>query len=201
MAEIRGRITSGALPLGARISDKHLAAELAVSRTPVREALVQLRAEGLVVMRPQSGTFVFDLAPSNVRQICAARSVLETGALKIALARSGDRPAGLAVLIGQAAVALEEGRLATCDELDCRFHEDLVAASGNAYLIDCYRRISDKLRALRQRMPRDPDRMSRALAQHRHILDLWLARRADRAIDELAAHLDNVERLLSALGE
>ena len=65
-SEIRSRITTGRLPLGARISDKQLAAELHVSRTPVREALVQLKSEGLVIMRPQSGTFVVDLTIEDV---------------------------------------------------------------------------------------------------------------------------------------
>ena len=59
--ELRRRITSGEWPLGSRISDKQIASELDVSRTPVREALVMLQAEGLVVTRPQSGTFVVDL--------------------------------------------------------------------------------------------------------------------------------------------
>jgi DNA-binding GntR family transcriptional regulator len=63
---IRARIRSGELPLGARISDKVIASELGISRTPVREALVQLQTEGLVVIRPQSGTFVTDLTPTDV---------------------------------------------------------------------------------------------------------------------------------------
>ncbi len=63
---IRARIRWGELPLGARISDKVIASELGISRTPVREALVQLQTEGLVVMRPQSGTLVTDLTPTDV---------------------------------------------------------------------------------------------------------------------------------------
>ena len=80
---VRVRIRSGELPLGARISDKVIASELGISRTPVREALVQLQTEGLVVIRPQSGTFVTDLTPTDVLQICATRCVLEVGALRL----------------------------------------------------------------------------------------------------------------------
>jgi DNA-binding GntR family transcriptional regulator len=200
-AEIRSRITTGRLPLGARISDKKIAAELNVSRTPVREALVQLQSEGLVVMRPQSGTFVFDLTIEEVRDICATRAILEAGAIRLAAdARSADLMARLGLLVGRAAIALDDGDLVLCDELDCQFHEGIVAASANAYLIRAYSGISDRLRALRHRLPRERDRMARAIAQHRHIIDLWAAGRLDRATTEISSHVLNVERLLTAIG-
>jgi DNA-binding GntR family transcriptional regulator len=123
---IRARIRSGELPLGARISDKVIASELGISRTPVREALVQLQTEGLIVIRPQSGTFVTDLTPTDVHQICATRCVLEVGALR--LGGEGiprDRLARLGLLVGQASIALIDVDLARCDELDCDFHEAL----------------------------------------------------------------------------
>jgi len=200
-AEIRSRITNGRLPLGARISDKKLAAELGVSRTPVREALVQLQSEGLVVMRPQSGTFVFDLTIEEVRDICATRAILEAGAIRLAAdAGSADSMARLSLLVGRAAIALDDGDLMLCDELDCQFHEGIVAASANAYLIRAYSGISDRLRALRHRLPRERERMARAIAQHRHIIDLWAAGRLDQATMEIGSHVLNVARLLTAIG-
>jgi DNA-binding GntR family transcriptional regulator len=199
-AEIRSRITTGRLALGARISDKQLAAELGVSRTPVREALVQLQTEGLVVMRPQSGTFVVDLTVEDVRQICATRAILEAGALRLAAeAASADLMGRLGLLVGRAAIALGDGDLVLCDELDCQFHEGIVAASANGYLIRAYSEISDKLRAMRQRLPRERGRMARAIAQHRHIVDLWAAGRVEQAAAELSSHVGNVARLLTAI--
>jgi DNA-binding GntR family transcriptional regulator len=199
-SEIRSRITTGRLPLGARISDKQLAAELEVSRTPVREALVQLQTEGLVVMRPQSGTFVFDLTIEDVREICATRAILEAGALRLAAeARSSDLMGCLSLLVGRAAIALRDGDLAQCDELDCQFHEGIVAASCNSYLVRAYCGISNKLRALRHRLPREQARMARAIAQHRHIIDLWAAGRIDQATAEISSHVQNVARLLTAV--
>lgn len=199
--EIRALIRSGQLALGARISDKTIATELGVSRTPVREALVQLQSEGLVVMRPQSGTYVIDLAAEDVRQICATRAILEIGALRLAAASvPADELARLGLLVGRASIALSDGDLGQCDVLDCEFHEALVATSANSYLIKAYARISDQLRALRQRMPRQRDRMARAIDQHRRIVDLWAAGRIDTAAAELAVHVSGVERLLSAVG-
>jgi DNA-binding GntR family transcriptional regulator len=199
-AEIRSRITTGRLALGARISDKQLAAELEMSRTPVREALVQLQSEGLVVMRPQSGTFVFDLTIEELRDICATRAILEAGAIRLAAETgSADPMARLGLLVGRAAIALDDGDLAQCDELDCQFHEGIVAASANAYLIRAYSGISDRLRALRHRLPRERERMARAIAQHRHIVDLWAAGRLEQATAEISSHVLNVARLLTAI--
>jgi DNA-binding GntR family transcriptional regulator len=198
--EIRSRITTGRLARGARISDKQLATELDVSRTPVREALLQLQTEGLVVMRPQSGTFVLDMTVEEVREICAARAIIETGAMRLAAeAGAADLIGRLGLLVGRAAIALGDSDLAQCDELDCQFHEGIVAASCNGYLIRAYSGISDKLRALRHRLPREPDRMAKAIAQHRHIIDLWAAGRVDQATAEISSHVVNVARLLTTV--
>lgn len=201
VAHVRELIRTGAAPLGGRLSDKKISNELGLSRTPVREALLQLQSEGLVVMRPQSGTFVIDLSAEDLRQVCALREILETGALRIAAtAASPPEIAALGMLVGQASIALADGDLAACDELDCAFHEALIAASRNAYLIKSYQSIADQLRALRHRMPREAQRMSAAIVQHRFVIDLWAAGRVEQATEELGSHVRHVERLLTAIG-
>jgi DNA-binding GntR family transcriptional regulator len=200
VAYVRELIRTGAAPLGGRLSDKRISSELGLSRTPVREALLQLQAEGLVVMRPQSGTFVVDLSVDDLRQVCSLREILETGALRIAAqSTSSQEIAELGMLVGRASIALGDGDLALCDLLDCEFHEALISASCNAYLIKSYRCIADQLRALRHRMPRDPQRMAAAIMQHRHVVDLWAAGRVEKSINELGLHVRNVERLLLAV--
>ncbi len=199
---IRRRITSGQMALGARIGDKQLARELDVSRTPVREALLQLQSEGLVEIRPQSGTFVFDLTVRDIHDICATRAILETGAIRFLLAGSaGETLAELNTLVGHAALALEDGDLQECDALDWRFHENLIAATGNRYLIRAYRGISSQLRALRQRMPATRERVARAIGQHRRLIDLCAAGRSAEAEEQIATHVGNVERLLMAVNK
>ncbi len=196
--DLRHRITSGRWPLGSRISDKQVAAELEISRTPVREALLMLQSEGLVVTRPQSGTFVVDLTVNDIRQICQTRSILETGALRLAAAGVAGNLPRLGLILSRASVALADRDYAGCDELDCEFHEALVAGSGNAYLEKAYSALSDRLRALRHRLPHEHDRMARALAQHRRIIDFWTLGRIDDAVSELAMHVGNVGQLLTA---
>jgi DNA-binding GntR family transcriptional regulator len=198
LATIRNRIVSGTLPMGSRISDRDIALELGVSRTPVREALVQLQAEGLVEMRPQSGTFVFNVTAPEIRQLCATRAILEAGAIR--MPRSVASVMSLRALIDRAEDALRAGELVRCDALDCDFHEALVAASGNVYLVRCYRGIADRLRALRQRMPHDRSRIARAIAQHRRIVNLLAMPDVEQAARELDLHVGNVERILTAIG-
>src|SRR4029453_13619161 len=88
---IRQLIVGGELPMGAQLSEATLAAQLGISKTPVREALLRLRADGLVEIQPQRGTFVFALAPRQVEEICAFREVVEVSAVKLAM--EARRPA------------------------------------------------------------------------------------------------------------
>lgn len=200
-AELRDRITGGALALGARISDKELALEFGLSRTPVRESLLQLQSEGLVVIRPQSGTFVFDPTDAELRQICDARAIMETGALRLLLARKDvGWAATLQRLVKESAAALRRGDGRAFDHLDCRFHETMVEATGNAYLARSYGAIAAQLRALRQKMPPDRTRLEQALEQHRRILALAKSGRVEEAAEELTGHVGHVASLLTRAG-
>lgn len=82
---IRRAITKGQFGLGQPISESALTASLGISKTPVREALAQLKMEGLVNIFPQKGTFVFTLSEKEVMDICELRYTLEGTALKLQL--------------------------------------------------------------------------------------------------------------------
>lgn len=195
---IRALITSGELPLGSRIYDKQLAGDMEVSRTPVREALLQLQNEGLVAIKPQSGTFVFRPTRTDIHEIFVTRAILETGAIRCGLAENAaDTFASLGLLVSQAALALEVRDFSLCDELDWSFHEGLVASTGNKYLIKAYEGISAQLRAMRHRMPSNPERIGNAIDQHRRILDLLMTKRIDDAVNQMNAHISNAENLLA----
>ena len=81
LERLRSDIVRGALGLGELLSERVLAEKLGVSKTPVREALAQLRQEGLVRIVPQRGAFVFSLSASEVIAICEFRQTLEAAAL------------------------------------------------------------------------------------------------------------------------
>jgi DNA-binding GntR family transcriptional regulator len=197
--EIRDRILAGVLELGERLSDKALAAELKASRTPVREALLQLQAEGLVTIRPQSGTFVFEATSEEIGDLCRLRGIYEAGALRQAAGRDPDGTVrSLNAIVARASLALQDADLEECERLDTEFHETLVALSGSPLLVQAYRSLSDRVRALRHRLPRDPQRFAEALAQHRRIVDCLATGRIDQAASEIVAHVGNVYRLLAS---
>lgn len=196
-SQLREHIASGVLPPGTPLSDKALAQQLNISRTPVREALLQLRSEGLVVARPQSGTFVFDPDAKEVAEICQVRGILEAGALALVTAEQLPAlKAALAANVSQASAALKRRDHASCDALDADFHETIVALCGNDLLVQTYRGISNRVRALRNRMPRAHERYARAVEEHKKISLLVSRGRAKEAADELAAHVRMVEGLL-----
>ena len=194
---IRARIVSGELKVGQVLSDKGLAAEYETSRTPVREALLELRSAGLVVTYPQSGTYVFDPTPQDVKEICQMRGLLEAGALRVA-AKAGlpQLVTELNKSVAHMAFAIEAGDFRAIETYDTQFHETLVALCGNARLVNAYRQISDQVRVLRHRLPARRRRVSEALSQHRRIVDLLTAERVDDAVEEVVRHVDRVHSQL-----
>ncbi len=195
--DLRERIARGVLPLGGRISDKAIAEELHVSRTPVREALLQLAGEHLVVVQPQRGTFVFAPTREEMRELCELRGVLEAGAARLLAGRS-DRAAAaeLAAIAQQARDALARRQWDTCADLDTHFHEVLVGRCGNRLLAASYRAISDQVRALRRHLPHTRERVARGLDEHAAIARAIARGDGERAAATLSTHVENVRRLL-----
>ena len=157
LQQIRTEIIEGTLPLGSTISEGQLAASLGISKTPVREALAQLRMEGLVTIVPQSGTFVFTLSATEVVEICELRQTLEAAALRLALERNRSR---LIERLAEVCVGMDRVRAAGDEpaylRLDSAFHEQFFANCGNRYFADAYARIVPKVAALRTHLATGP---------------------------------------------
>jgi DNA-binding GntR family transcriptional regulator len=202
-AIIREGIIRGDYAFGERLSDRALAASLGISRTPVREALARLAKEHLVTIRPQSGSFVMTLHAEGVRSICQMRAILECGALRLAAASDPDRlAAAVSVPLAGAALAIEDRDLSCAGAMDSAFHEALVTAADNPLLARAYRGIADQIEAMRNRLPKDIERMKRAVVQHRRIIDLALTGRLQEAEAELGTHVQIVQGLtVSMLSE
>ncbi|HEX4035382.1 MAG TPA: GntR family transcriptional regulator [Solirubrobacteraceae bacterium] len=132
-AAIRERIVAGELARGERLHQEDLAVELGVSRTPVREALRRLAAEGLVEMRTNRGARVADLDRTGMRAAYEARLVIEPGAARLAATLGLEEP------LRAMGAALERqrrlgGGVHARFEANRDFHLALVAAAGNQFL-------------------------------------------------------------------
>jgi DNA-binding GntR family transcriptional regulator len=193
---------------GQPLSEKEVAAALGVSRTPVREAFLQLSEDGLVVIAPQRGTAVAKISSRQVRQAQFTREVLERAILAVdcGFAGAGESgnsgvPAGL-----QAALYTQRSAVARQDytafyEADREFHAGLARLSG----FDGAGRLAGGARIHLNRvrwlgLP-EPRSLEAALAEHEAIAAAVAAGDARRGDAVLTAHLRTVLGTLPAIRE
>jgi DNA-binding GntR family transcriptional regulator len=188
--EIRARIVFGAVELGSSLSENMLAAELGVSKTPVREALLQLKSEGLVSIQPQRGSFVFDMSASEVVQLGDLRETLELAALRLAVEH--DR-AGLVEalrdIVAKMRKALDRNDAVEYRKLDAEFHRAFFDHSGNVYLLASYLGIAFRIQALRSRLSADPMLNRSSYTDHEKLLQLVETGKTDAALALLSTHV------------
>lgn len=191
LQQIRTAIIEGTLPLGSAISEGQLAASLGISKTPVREALAQLRMEGLVTIVPQSGTFVFTLSATEVVEICELRQTLEAAALRLALERNRLR---LIEGLVEVCAGMDKARAASDEpaylRLDSAFHEQFFANCGNRYFAEAYARIVPKVAALRTHLAIRPDHTRMSYEEHKQILHAIQRKRDKELIPILDKHIE-----------
>ena len=167
----RARIMDGTLKRGARIHQEDLADELGVSRTPVREALRRLAAEGLVEMRTNRGARVADVDRDDMHAAYEARLVIEPGAARLA----AQGPPGPPLARMRAAVAAQRRAIPNVRrsfEANREFHLALVAASGNHFLLQLAERlwVTRIGEAIYERQSETPERMGLDADEHEEIL-------------------------------
>jgi DNA-binding GntR family transcriptional regulator len=132
---LRERILAGDFGLGERLVEAKIARQLQISRGPVREALKQLRAEGLVREEPRRGVFVVDLTVEDVKEIYELRAAIEGRAARLIIARRDfgalEELRGILRRLEQAAGASDRDLFT---RLDLSLHEKLCLLSGNGRL-------------------------------------------------------------------
>jgi DNA-binding GntR family transcriptional regulator len=192
---LRDAIIEGRLKLGDQLSEIRLSRMLGVSKTPVREALMQLKREGLVQIDPQRGTSIFRIENDEIDQIAAFRALLELEAAR-AIFRAGREASAGAM---RAVVAEMEQALAGDDflayrRLDSDLHMVIIEGAGNPYLVAAYGLISAKIGALRTRAHDDRQVVDRSLETHRRLAELMTAGDEWEFCALLARHIENTGR-------
>jgi DNA-binding GntR family transcriptional regulator len=199
---IRDRITGGSLQRGARIHQEDLADELGVSRTPVREALRRLAAEGLVEMRTNRGARVADVGQDDMHAAYEARLVIEPGAARLA----AQSPAAEPLVRMRAALAAQRRAIPNVRrsfEANRQFHLALVQASGNAFLVQFVDRlwVARIGEVIYERQSETPERMRLDADEHEQILQAIESGNGRRAESLTRRHLaDAMGRSLDILG-
>ncbi len=194
-------IVDGDLQPGEALSEFAVAAELGVSKTPVREALLQLKLEGLVDIQPRRGTFVFQMTPAQVSELSELRNVLEGAALAFAMQRRAKRlVAALEATLRQMRRAIEADDVPQYRLLDQRFHQSLAESGCNAFLIEAYNAIAWRIQTLRNRLSQDAALNRTSLEEHARLLERIGAGDLDGARELLTAHIGGTrERYIAVL--
>ncbi len=178
---------------GTRLDETKIASDLAVSRTPVREALRLLAAEGLVVLVPHKGAYVARLSVRDAQELYEVREALEGMGARLAAPR-GD-PVVLAALeytLSQYAEAVRREDWPQIMRLDTKFHETIARASRNRRLMSAVRIYREQLRLLRQKSVAIPGRPRRSLQEMQAILDALRLRDPEVAERAMRAHIRSV---------
>ncbi len=177
-----------------RINESELAARLGASRTPVREALNRLVAEGFLTFQSGRGFFCRSLSPQHILDLYQARVAIECEALRLACAGadSGDITA-LARFLDDSETAYVNGEAIDVLAIDEDFHLRLCALSGNAELTRLLRNLNDRIRYVRLidlRRKRAAETRPAGHRAHRDILAALAVRDAARADAALRGHIE-----------
>jgi DNA-binding GntR family transcriptional regulator len=194
---LREQIISGAHAAGAHLNETRVMRELGLSRSPVREALRILEAEGLVVLEPHRGARVRTLSDDELREIFDVRLLFETHALRAAAARlTADSVAPLRAAAREARAALAAGAMEPWHQASLRLHDGLVGLAGNGHLRRLYDDLKVSLRRYQVSLIALPEQPSRSQRDHEAIVAALENGDVEAAVQELTAHITSLKETL-----
>src|SRR5690606_1562884 len=184
-------IQSGDLAPGAVLGEVEQASRLGVSRTPLREAIRRLTADGLVAQQSPRVTVVTDVDIADIRELFELRRALEETAARIAATRAGsDEFTSLAAEFARARVD-GAADIDGCYALIARFDRAVDAAANNSYLTAALRNVRKHLVRVRLMARDKPTRLAEAMAEHRLIAEAIASGDSDLAAHATHVHLHN----------
>ena len=210
-AELKHRLLIGEFPLNVRLGEEKLAALTNMSRTPVREALFRLHAEGLVARWPDGGFRPIAPDVGVMRDIYEVRSTLEIAALRRPGESGKPHDRALLVELQDDWLELQSDSDGHADPgfvaLDESFHVTLAEAAGNPVLVDQLRALNERIRVVRMQDFLVDGRIDATIAEHLGIVEALLSEDAALAEERFTAHIglsisvveDGVQRAISRM--
>lgn len=192
----KDRLLDGSYQPGVLLSENELARELGISRTPVREAFLQLEAEDLIELYPRRGALVKPIAPSEADDVFEARLLIETHCGGRVASGDGAIVPALRDLVQEQQLALETDDGPPFVVSDREFHRLIVSTNGNDLLTRQYDALRDRQqRIAASAVARDRDRVSGFIAGHVGIVDAIERHDAPGTIELIAEHLRHARAL------
>lgn len=185
---LRDAIVEGRLKPGKRIRERELVVSLGISRSPLREAIRVLEAEGLIATAPHRGARVSELSAADLRETTDIRIMLETYAACLACKELQETT--LEAMAEQIERARKRGRKVAADlNYSMGFHDVFVEACGNRKLIQLYQIIKRHLRRYQLLSFSRLGRAQRAIEEHVEILKAFRGRNPPEVERLLTEHL------------
>ena len=188
--KIEEQIATGALPPGSSLDEAMLVDQYGVSRTPVREALIQLAAEGLIEIRPRRGAVVTSIGPTRLSEMFEVMAELEAMCARLAARRMTD---GERKALQAAHEACEAAR--NQDDSDAyfycneQFHSAIYAGSHNGFLIEQASQLQRRLRPSRRLQLRVRNRMGVSFKEHQSVVQAITDGDTEGAASALRSHV------------
>jgi DNA-binding GntR family transcriptional regulator len=191
--EVKKAIVSGKYRPGDRLIEEELAAELGVSRNPVREALRVLEGAGFVEIVPRRGASVAVLTIKKVRELFEVRAALEAVAARLAAERiSPDQLDVLEDTLERGTTAAANGRFELLPALNTEFHSALVAASGNERMAEMIGTLRDTIQWVYSR--HITHRAADSWSEHRRLFEAVANRDPEAAAHLALSHIAAAEK-------
>ncbi len=188
-AVLRTAILDGTLPPGGQLREVHIATDLGISRSPLREAMTRLEEEGLIVKIPFRGSFVVKVSAREVAEIASVRLLVEPYAAELsAEALCGPERPLLMQTIEELHRATEKNDIPASIDAHLRFHRLFYDFSGNSVLQNLWNSWETKLRLYLAVDHRTYSDLHAIAVEHQRLAELALEGDIDRFRRELATH-------------
>jgi DNA-binding GntR family transcriptional regulator len=204
--KIEEQIATGEFAPGSALDEATLVEQFGVSRTPIREALIQLAAEGLIEIRPRRGAVVTSIGPARLIEMFEVMAELEAMCGRLAARRMTDEErqqlTAAHEACEQARANQDSDQYFYCNE---RFHAAIYAGSHNTFLREQANQLHRRLRPYRRLQLRVRDRMSVSYKEHNAIVNAITSGDAEASAQALREHVvvqgERFGDLLSSLSE
>lgn len=194
LLRLRDYVVEGNIPEGARVPERQLCEMLGISRTPLREALKVLAAEGLIELLPNRGARVRRLSPRDIEELFDVMAGLESLAGRLACEVITDEEiTGIERLHYEMYGHYLHRDMHGYFQINQQIHESIVAAARNATLKTTYANVAGRIRRVRYsaNFARKRQRWAEAMREHEAILDALRRRAGSELSDILFQHLRN----------
>lgn len=191
---LKNDISTGGYPAGYRLREQELLERYHISRSPIREALHQLAAEGLITEIPNRGALVRKLSAEEIVELFEARVMIETYAMQHfspeLLPRKKQEPEALLQVSEQ---AFADRDLALFTAIDKKIHSAIVSTCGNALINELYEKISARSSMFRSYALSTAGRWFSTVEEHRAAVEAFLRDDMENACRENRLHLERAE--------